>query len=409
MRKFKKSNVILMFVAAFIAVVVVFNFAGAQDVFNLVLQPRQTFDAKCEGGGDLVLNRPFKLADGSNDKTAGRLRCKPAPAPGEPTPTPEPVEPTPTPEPIVPTPMPPASDTMILCHSQPMAHDGLNVHEHGDCPPDWANQFSMANFGHPVIYGGDEATPNENTMKHQAYKGFLTRMSGVDLFIRHHSQSNPHGRSAAFHSYEVYARDNNGNVSMWQGWQFYGYPERRDQRMTRRHEVAGVDGFPGRDQFIIASPDRVDWDNYLRCEQWYGHGGYWSWDLSITICGASTLFAYDEHLTDVTNMSTWVPTGDVGGGRRIEATNYGPGNPLVRGIRTPVDAWYCVSKQPREFRSTGDDPLWDITSAVSGPNACPDGYLPQYKASTYPAAGVYFQTGNTDEKEFNTNGVTLPN
>lgn len=407
MRNFRKSNVILMFIAAFIAVVVLFNFAAAQDIFNLVLQPKQTFDAKCEGGGDLVLNRPFKLADGSNDRTAGRLRCKPAPVSGEPTPTPEPtdipVDPTATPTP------PPVSDTMSYCHATPMAHDGLNIHEHGDCPPDWANQWSMANFGHPVIYGGDEATPNENAMKHQAYKGFLTRMSGVDLFIRHHSQSNPHGRSAAFHSYEVYARDNSGNVSFWQGHQWYGYPEFRSQRMTRRHEVPGTDGFPGRDQFIIAAPDRVDWNNFLRCEQWYGFGGEWSWDLSITICGASTFFSYDEHLGNVMDMSTWQTTGSVGGSRRIEATHYGADNPLVTGVVVPLDQWYCVVAHPIENRVEYARPEWPMTGPVPSPSDCPNGYLPQYKASTFPAAGVYFRTGNTDEKTFNTSGVTLPN
>jgi hypothetical protein len=303
----------------------------------------------------------------------------------------------------------PQAASMIRWH-EPGAHDGLNVHEHGDAPPSWADAFSQTHFGHPVVFGGDEATSaHENGHKHQAYKGFAMRASGVDLYIRYHAASNPLDRASHFHSYEVYARDGSGNVSFWQGWNFYGYPERRDQRMTRRHEVAGVDGFPGRDQFIIASPDLVDWDNYLRCEQWYGHGGLWAWDVSITICGASTFFSYDEHLTDVYNMTLWEPTGDVGNSRRLEVSHYGPSNPNIGGAQLPFNRWFCARLQPNENRGTGSTPNWNISGAVSGPTACPAGWLPQYVADTFPKAGVYFQTGNTAEKDFPAPGVTLPN
>ncbi len=221
--------------------------------------------------------------------------------------------------------------------------------------------------------------------------------------------SNPIGRTGPLHSYEVYARDSSGNVSFWQGWNFYGYPEFRSQRMTRRHEVAGVDGFPGRDQFIIAAPDEVDWDNYLRCEQWYGHGGLWAWDVSITICNSTTYFTYDEHLTDVTDMNTWEPTGDLGNTRRLEVSHYGPNNPNVGGLNLPFDQWFCVQLEPNENREQGRTPSWNVGGAVSGPADCRDGWLPQYVADTFPKAGVYFQTGNTAETTFPVNGVTLPN
>ncbi len=57
----------------------------------------------------------------------------------------------------------------------------------------------MANFGHPVIWGGDESSgPEENTVKHVAFKGMSARLSGVDLYLRHHGMSNPLGRSAHF-------------------------------------------------------------------------------------------------------------------------------------------------------------------------------------------------------------------
>lgn len=296
----------------------------------------------------------------------------------------------------------------------PRAHDGLNVHEHGDQVPDWAEDFSKKNFGHPVMFGGDEATPNENILKHQAYKGFLMNASSVDIFIRYHSMSLPHDRSGPLHSYEVYSKDSSGNVSFWQGWIFHGYPEHRDQRMSRRNEQPGYDPlsgitWPGRNQFIISGSDLVDWKNYLTCEQWYGHGGMWSWDLSITICSAATHYIIDEHLTDVTNPSTWKPTGAVGGSRRLEVSHYGPSNPLVGGDNLPFDKWFCVKKLPIENRAAGYTPTWDLTGAVANASSCPSGYLPQFVADTFPKKGVYFETGNTAEKDFPTPGVVIPN
>lgn len=297
---------------------------------------------------------------------------------------------------------------------EPKAHDGLNTHEHGDKPPVWADEFSKKNFEHPVMFGGDEATTNENALKHQAYKGFLMNASGVDIFIRYHSMSAPTDRMGPLHSYEVYAKDSSNNISFWQGWIFHGYPEHRSQRMPRHGEQAGFDPFhnitwPGRGQFIIAGSDIHDWADYKRCEQWYGHAGLWSWDLSITICGATTYYSVDEHKGDVYNQSTWQLTGDKGGGRRLEVSHYGPQNPLVGGENLPFNQWFCVRKQPNENRSDGQTPTWNVGTAVSGPDSCPTGWLPQFVADTFPKKGVYFETGNTAEKDFPTQGVTVPN
>ena len=60
---------------------------------------------------------------------------------------------------------------------------------------------------------------------------------------------------------------------------------------------------------MIGAPDLVDWNAYQRCEQWYTHAGKWSWDFSITICGATTYFQYDEHLKMPMDQSTWLWTG----------------------------------------------------------------------------------------------------
>ena len=317
----------------------------------------------------------------------------------------------------------PGSSASLQFWHAPGAHDGLNAHEHGDNPPAWADQWSMANFGHPVFYGGDEETAHENHLKHIAYKGtehtFSVNGCSVDTYFRYHAQSNPLGRSAPFHSYEMYARDCTGGVSFWQGWYWTGYPEFRSQRMTKGNEQPGTiltDGSgqpaPGRDQFIISAPDHADWDNFLRSDQWYAFNPFW--EVSITILNSTAYFHYDEHLGDVSNMSTWDLTGDTGLSRRFEMSHYtstSAGSP-VDGVNVPLDAWYCVQLHPTEDRVEGPShrPDWDVTGQVAGPNACPGGYVPQYKASTFPAEGLSFRNGNAYEKTFPGQGiVTVPN
>lgn len=370
--------------------------------------------ASCKSSSVLGTSTPRIAATPTANPTPTQTP-KPTTSPA-PTPTKIPLSPTPTPTPLVSsniTPTPIVLTSLNTWH-EPDSHDGLNVHEHGDQPPTWANEWSQVQFGHPVIFGGDESTPNENLYKHQAYKGFSMTSNGVELYIRYHAMSNPMGRTSPFHSYEIYAKDQTDNISFWQGWNFYGYPEHRDQRMTRRNEQPGYDPtngitWPGRGQFIIAGADKLDWNNYLRCEQWYGHGGYWAWDLSITICGATTYYSVDEHLTNITDPTLWKPTGELGSSRRLEVTHYGPTNPNVTGPKLPTDQWFCASLRPDENRPTGDTPTWKLTTAISSPTACPTGYLPQFISSTFPSEGIYFRTGNTAEKDFPATNVTLPN
>jgi hypothetical protein len=316
----------------------------------------------------------------------------------------------------------PINASLQLWHA-PGAHDGLNAHEHGDKPPAWADQWSMANFGHPVIFGGDEATPNENLQKHVAYKGtdhtFSVNGCSIETYFRYHAMSNPFGRSGPFHSYEMYARDCQGGISFWQGWFWVGYPEFRSQRMTKSNEQPGTiltDGSglpaPGRDQFIISAPDHADWDNFLRSDQWYMFNPFW--EVSVTILNSTAFFNYDEHLGDITNMATWDLTGSKGLTRRFEMSHYtstGAGSP-VDGVDVPLDAWYCAQLHPTEDRVEGitHRPHWDVTGAVAGPNSCPSGYVPEYKSSTFPAEGLSFRNGNAYEMTFPGEGiVTVPN
>ena len=322
--------------------------------------------------------------------------------------------------------MPSQSNSMQIWHA-PGSHDGLNPHEHGDKPPAWTDDFSMVNFGHPVIYGGDErSSDTENPMKHQAFKGVAYRVNSgsscpVDVYFRYHAASNPMDRAFAFHSYELYMRDCQGGVSFRQGVYWVGYPEFRSQRMSRLNEQPGTtlpDGSiaPGRDQFIIGSPDNRDWFGLngilqTRCEQWYAFAGPQGGEFSITICGATTRFTYDEHLTNYHDMSTWDLTGATGLGRRFEITLYGPNSPVPT---TQPAGWFCAIKAPIEDKVEGPThrPRWTlITNGITGPTACPAGYLPQFTAPTFPNTGINFSLGNTlDTKTFPGEGlVTVPN
>ena len=320
----------------------------------------------------------------------------------------------------------PVSNSMQLWHA-PGAHDGLNPHEHGDKPPAWADDFSQVNFGHPVIFGGDERSGEmEVTMKHQAFKGVAYRVNSgsacpVDVYFRYHAASNPMDRAFAFHSYELYMRDCQGGTSFRQGVYWVGYPEFKSQRMSRYNEQPGTslpDGSsaPGRDQFILSAPDNRDWSGsngilQTRCEQWYAFAGPHGGEFSITICEATTRFSYGEHLTNYHDMSTWDLTGSTGLGRRFEISLYGPNSPVPT---TQPAGWFCALKAPIEDKVEGPThrPRWTlITNGINGPTGCPAGYLPQFTAPTFPNTGINSTIGNTlDTKTFPGAGiVTVPN
>lgn len=98
-----RSKVLALSVIAVLAILVTGAAIGQGGFFTL--QAGASQDVACAGGGELVLNRPFKLSDGSADRSLGRLRCKPSAAPTEP---PEPTAtatatPAPTTGPVEPT------------------------------------------------------------------------------------------------------------------------------------------------------------------------------------------------------------------------------------------------------------------------------------------------------------------
>jgi len=288
----------------------------------------------------------------------------------------------------------------------PGAHllpDGMmsNVHEHGHEPPDWVNEFSLANFGHPLIYGGDEKSGEmEVTHKHQAYGGFDFSFSPngcrVDGYLRYHASSTPADRSVSLHSFEIYVRDCAGNISFNQGVYWTGDPSNPAQRMCRADEVTN-----GRDQYIIAG--RCINDTAIS-EQWYTH--FINWDFSLTLLNATTYFEYGEHLLDPMNPDTWQLTGRDELSLRVEITSLpNPRVTLPRNYNYPRDAWWCAQHLPTigTRRYTGRTlpfPYWQITGAVASPDACPAGFLPQYNASTMPPLYADGPGGNTIPRIF---------
>lgn len=272
----------------------------------------------------------------------------------EPTPTTEPdptatntPEPTPTTEPTptnTPEPTPTESEILNVWHESG-SHDGLGNHEHGDAPPLWAQEFSLENFGHEIVYGGDEGTPNENVLKHEAFKGqVVPSAAGGEAYVRFHAQSNPHGRAAQFHSYELYYRDTSGNVSFLQGWQDCGNPD--TVRFPRSQ------GDPG-DRPAMLVVDQAAWDVGIRTEQWYCHGpqgGEKLVEIGVNINQTTTIWHEGEHLLTPTDQSTWDVTGSHGTTRLVDFF-------LIEQRYDNRMGWFCLDQYGAEVDCSNAEAL----------------------------------------------------
>ncbi len=253
-------------------------------------------------------------------------------------------------------------------------------HEHGDAPPAWADTWSQATFGHPVVFGGDEATPNENLHKHEAYKGFLIDFFttwpytvDMEIYARLHFQTNPHGRAAQYHSYEIYALDQlTGDISFWQGWLDFGeVPANRFEKpaTTLTWALNNTDG-----DLILGQGA-----GSTGTEDWYSRNtaAEWSWIIDLRVHDPSTTTDAPAEYTDPTNQSTWIPTGDYGLDRRLGLNFVVEGEEFnhileTRNMENPR-GWFCATV------------FGEITQlSVTGPGDCNPGSLPQYIAPTMP-------------------------
>lgn len=382
----KRHERILIIASIVIAALSVFLFVSA-----LAQLPDTTITLP--PGGAIVVTCPNTIGGAQVDARTLRISCPNAVPTVTPTRTPTP---TPIPTSTV-TPLPtntPVHAMQGQWHA-PGAHDGLNPHSHGESPQQWVTDWSVREFGHGVVYGGDENSgPMEMAMKEQAYKGVrAVSDAGGSVYLRYHAASNPLDRSARYHSYEVYYRDTAGNVSFWQGWYDSGDPN-TDARCPRRvPALACEDQRP-----IILVVDQTSINQGVASEQWYlgasPQSGV-SWDMGITIIGATTLYKPGEN-TNAADQSTWTLTGDKGMRVRSDGFWYrGRG-----GGGTTVTGWFCAENLGR------------IVSG--GSKTCPAGSLPQYIASTLAADARPDGFGNVRigwlvQRQYSGIGVTVPN
>ena len=261
-------------------------------------------------------------------------------------------------------------------------------HEHGDPPPRWADEWSCESFGHPVIFGGDEATPNENQMKHEAYKGYAFTAQAdiseyVHIFVRLHMASNPHERATRFHSYDMYVGLDRSNVSIWQGWlDFEPAPDNRDTHSDGRshdlipkyepsNHIIGWDS--GDNTFHEQSFDAYETGR----EFWYAQFSTeteWDTVFLIDTYDPATFTDPDTEHLDSMNHALWQPSGVFGLDRRLRVrwivdganTLTVAGRPYLTRNTLDPRGWFCTT------------PQGDITrNAVGDPSEC-SGDLPQF-------------------------------
>lgn len=190
-------------------------------------------------------------------------------------------------------------------------------HEHGANPNPPGSPFQ------PLVFGGDEATPNENYYKHNGYKIFYIHRSNPnspeptadpcdDVRVRIHMDVTPRERVGQYHSFEAaIAHCANGqlDVSYIQGWVDFGTVVSKSTR----------NGDPGIRPMKFA-PDPQEFQQYgLNIwEVWYGRSGV-GLDMGWLVGEVPTLF-HDGSVPD--NPSTWNWTGGAGRIRKLENFNF---------------------------------------------------------------------------------------
>lgn len=162
----------------------------------------------------------------------------------------------------------------------PLAHDGLNVHEHGHEPPAW------------VMTSGFAPTFPEGLEAHQGFKFVCESMdNGVQSCLMVHilatgadtdgdGFSDTGARSVPVHSFQLWIMEPNGAISYW-----------AESNTSGNAIVMGTDGNPaplrtsdtGERPIILSVNDGA-------CETWYSKPGAAVMDLGWTICGRHTSF-----------------------------------------------------------------------------------------------------------------------
>lgn len=191
-------------------------------------------------------------------------------------------------------------------------------HEHGANPNPPGSPFA------PLVFGGDEATPNENFYKHNGYKVFYIHRSNPgspaptadpcdDLRVRIHMDVRPSERRGQYHSYEVAVAHCSGgqlDVSYLQGWMDFGTVVSQSVRV-------GDNGV--RPNKFVSSLAEFQQYGLNIWEVWYGRGGV-GIDMGWLMGEVPTADHYAG--LDPNNPATWVWTGGSGNKRKLENFNF---------------------------------------------------------------------------------------
>jgi hypothetical protein len=274
-----------------------------------------------------------------------------------------------------------------LWHAPVVNNNCATGHEHGDAPPSWVTASRwMPMFTHP----GN--TPNENILKHTSFKGFSGRFNNVDVYVIMHLDQNPSGHTSRFHSYQMWARDNSGAVSHWDGWLDFGDGDSAGPTLRR----IGCEDTSVRPIFFVN--DRACNGGRLQFESWYSRAAgfqgnaLWMPDFGFNMSANYYVGGNPD------DRSTWsaVETGTSNGTRRFEV------------------AWYANRSTNRgSFYATNfgqvvtgpNDPLCGTTRIVGGksyPVLCIEQFIaPSMSTVQFP--------NNSVQKVYPMTGVVNPN
>lgn len=258
-------------------------------------------------------------------------------------------------------------------------------HEHGDAPPAW-----VAVSGPPAMFTHAGNTPNENVVKHTSFKGYAGRFNSQDVYIIMHLDTNPSGHSSRFHSYQMWVRDAAGGVSHWDGWQDFGVGNETGPQVRR----FGCDDTDNTRPVMAVNAQACNAG--LRFENWYpraaGFEGNVGWMPDFGFNTSANYWAGGDPAV----LSTWVPTGNGNGTRRMEV------------------AWYANrSSQRGSFYAT------QFGEVVSGPDDPRCGSSRTVGVRTYEVLCIHQQIaptlksiqfpGNAQQKTYDMTGVINPN
>lgn len=400
----------LLVVTAVLAVGLNANNSGSaqQQVVSITAQPGVKYELDCATGWRNVNLPPLTPRSRLNAEcraaaTATATRAASATPTATRTATQTPVPPTitptvhvhPTNTPGAATPFPGqtcATHDANSWHGPTGAGGCFYGHEHGEAPPAWVTVFEM-----PLMLNHGANTPNENILKHTAFKGVTFTDDGVTVYAMMHLDSHPNGQATRFHSVQIWARDAAGNVSYFDHWLDYGEDNNTGPN-TRPVDTCGV-------QQSIRPIIQV---NYPQCplvfENWYAATTIpWSWDIGVNLNaqyynGPSVNVSSS---TDLNDYATWLPTGNINATRRIEGAWY---KDRANFSGVPYDQWFYAT-QWGEIVSGPSDAVCG-TSRTFGARSYTVLCARQYIASTLTT--VEFP-GNAAQKTYPVQGVVLPN